>query len=154
LLARKPGGILRIRLQQAYQRVPVGGEQVFAPDVQDDPLADLVALAEVLHQAEVLVAAVGGFDGAEEQGSLLLHCEYSTGEAHIHYKNAGKGGNVCHYTVSKTEHRLRVFNGLRTERPKKRKHAPGYSPDPARIVEWVEEAYQATNRLMQAAGAR
>ena len=29
-----------------------------------------------------------------------------------------------------------------------------YSPDPARIVEWVEEAYQATNRLMQAAGVR
>lgn len=29
-----------------------------------------------------------------------------------------------------------------------------YSPDPARIVEWVEEAYAATDKLMQAAGLR
>ena len=29
-----------------------------------------------------------------------------------------------------------------------------YSPDPARIVEWVEEAYQETSRLMSLAGLR
>ena len=29
-----------------------------------------------------------------------------------------------------------------------------YSPDPARIVEWVEEAYNQTNRLMQLTGLR
>lgn len=29
-----------------------------------------------------------------------------------------------------------------------------YSPDPARIVEWVEEAYRETNRLMQLTGLR
>ena len=29
-----------------------------------------------------------------------------------------------------------------------------YSPDPARIVEWVEEAYQATDRLMRQVGLR
>jgi D-psicose/D-tagatose/L-ribulose 3-epimerase len=29
-----------------------------------------------------------------------------------------------------------------------------YSPEPSRIVEWVEEAYTATNRLMQAVGLR
>jgi sugar phosphate isomerase/epimerase len=29
-----------------------------------------------------------------------------------------------------------------------------YSPEPARIVEWVQEAYQATNRLMQQVGLR
>src|SRR6185312_2453879 len=29
-----------------------------------------------------------------------------------------------------------------------------YSPDPTRIVEWVEEAYRETDRLMQAAGLR
>jgi len=29
-----------------------------------------------------------------------------------------------------------------------------YSPDPERIVEWVEEAYRETDRLMQAAGLR
>ncbi len=29
-----------------------------------------------------------------------------------------------------------------------------YSPDPARIVEWVEEAYRSTARLMQMAGLR
>jgi sugar phosphate isomerase/epimerase len=29
-----------------------------------------------------------------------------------------------------------------------------YSPDPARIVDWVEEAYQATARLMREAGVR
>jgi sugar phosphate isomerase/epimerase len=29
-----------------------------------------------------------------------------------------------------------------------------YSPEPAKIVDWVREAYQATDRLMQAAGLR
>jgi sugar phosphate isomerase/epimerase len=29
-----------------------------------------------------------------------------------------------------------------------------YSPDPARIVEWVEEAYSATNNLMDQVGLR
>jgi len=29
-----------------------------------------------------------------------------------------------------------------------------YSPDPARIVEWVEEAYRETSRLMSLAGLR
>ena len=29
-----------------------------------------------------------------------------------------------------------------------------YSPDPARIVEWVEEAYTQTDRLMQLVGLR
>jgi D-psicose/D-tagatose/L-ribulose 3-epimerase len=29
-----------------------------------------------------------------------------------------------------------------------------YSPDPDRIVEWVEEAYQATNGLMDLVGLR
>jgi sugar phosphate isomerase/epimerase len=29
-----------------------------------------------------------------------------------------------------------------------------YAPDPARIVEWVEEAYEGTNRLMQLTGLR
>ena len=29
-----------------------------------------------------------------------------------------------------------------------------YSPDPDRIEEWVREAYEATDRLMQAAGLR
>ena len=29
-----------------------------------------------------------------------------------------------------------------------------YSPDPSKIVEWVEEAYQATDKLMQQVGLR
>src|SRR5437879_13759129 len=29
-----------------------------------------------------------------------------------------------------------------------------YAPDPARIVQWVEEAYEGTNRLMQLVGLR
>ncbi len=29
-----------------------------------------------------------------------------------------------------------------------------YSPEPEKIVEWVREAYTATDRLMQAAGIR
>jgi sugar phosphate isomerase/epimerase len=29
-----------------------------------------------------------------------------------------------------------------------------YSPDPSKIVEWVEEAYNATNKLMQQVGLR
>ena len=29
-----------------------------------------------------------------------------------------------------------------------------YSPDPSKIVEWVEEAYEATNNLMQQVGLR
>ena len=29
-----------------------------------------------------------------------------------------------------------------------------YSPDPSKIVEWVEEAYQATDQLMQQVGLR
>ena len=29
-----------------------------------------------------------------------------------------------------------------------------YSPDPARIVEWVEEAYRETDRLMRMVGLR
>jgi hypothetical protein len=66
-------------LQQAHKGVKVGSKQIFAADVEDDALADLVALAVVLYQAEVFVAAIGGFDGAEEHGHLLLHYEYSTG---------------------------------------------------------------------------
>jgi sugar phosphate isomerase/epimerase len=29
-----------------------------------------------------------------------------------------------------------------------------YSPDPTRIVEWVEEAYRETDRMMQSVGLR
>jgi sugar phosphate isomerase/epimerase len=29
-----------------------------------------------------------------------------------------------------------------------------YSPDPSRIVEWVEEAYRETDRVMQLTGLR
>jgi hypothetical protein len=29
-----------------------------------------------------------------------------------------------------------------------------YSPEPAKIVEWVEEAYRETDKLMQKAGLR
>jgi len=29
-----------------------------------------------------------------------------------------------------------------------------YSPDPAKIIDWVEEAYEATNSLMQLVGLR
>ena len=71
-----------VGLQKAQQGIQVGGEQIFASDVQDDTLADLVALAVVLHQAKVLMAAVGGF-----AGSVSLH-------------------------FSKTGNRPRIFNGL------------------------------------------
>ena len=47
-------------------------QKIFTPDMQHHALADLVALAIVLHQAQVLVPAVGGFDGAEEQKRVLL----------------------------------------------------------------------------------
>jgi hypothetical protein len=46
--------------------------------MQHHALADLVAFAKVLDQAEVFVPAIGGFDGAEEQKRFLLHYEYST----------------------------------------------------------------------------
>ena len=71
--AGHPGGILLIRLQQSHQRVQVRGQKIFASDVQDHALADLVALAVVLHQAEVFVPAVGGFDRAKEHGALLYY---------------------------------------------------------------------------------
>jgi D-psicose/D-tagatose/L-ribulose 3-epimerase len=29
-----------------------------------------------------------------------------------------------------------------------------YSPEPSKIAEWVTEAYESTNRLMQSAGLR
>lgn len=77
MLAGDPGGIGLLGLQQAHQHVQVRCQQVFASDVQDHTLPDLVALAVVFDQAEVLVAAVGGFDRTEEQGLLLLHHKYS-----------------------------------------------------------------------------
>jgi hypothetical protein len=60
----------------------MGRQQIFAPDVNHHALADLVALAVVLHQAEIFVPAVGGLDGAEEQKRFLLHYEYSMAEPH------------------------------------------------------------------------
>ena len=119
LLGRNPGGIRLIGLQQAHQRVQVGGQKIFAPDVQDDALADLVTLAVAFHQAEIFVAAVGGFDGAEEHGDLLLHYEYSTERAEKQEKYVLNAEKVCHYTFSKTENRPCAFSGLQTEGLKK-----------------------------------
>ena len=51
------------------------GEKVLASEVGDDPLFDLVTVTEGLDESEVLVAAVGGLDGAKEQGGppMTLH---------------------------------------------------------------------------------
>ena len=54
------------------------GEEIFASDVQDHALTDLIALAEVLDQAEVFVAAVGGLDGSEEHRASKLHYKNAT----------------------------------------------------------------------------
>jgi len=61
------------------------------------------------------VAAVGGFDGAEEHGHLLLHYEYSTGRAEKQEESVLNTEKVCHYTFSKTENRPCAFSGLQTE---------------------------------------
>ena len=53
--------------KQADEGVQMRSEQILASEVGDDALLDLVAVAEGLDQAEVLVTAVGGLDGAEEQ---------------------------------------------------------------------------------------
>jgi hypothetical protein len=110
---------LLIGLEDADQRVQMRSQQVLASDVQHDPLADLVALAEVLHQPEVFMAAVGGFDGAEEQGSLQLHYNDHTDYLQIQWKNGNNVEKVCHYIFSKMQTRPRIFNELRTEAPKK-----------------------------------
>ena len=60
------GGIV---LEQANESVQVRSEEILAPEMRDDALFHLVALAEGFDEAEVLVAAVSGFDGAEEQGA-------------------------------------------------------------------------------------
>jgi hypothetical protein len=46
------------------------GEKILAPEVGDDSLLDLIADAKGLDQPEVLVLAVGGLDGAQEQAAL------------------------------------------------------------------------------------
>jgi len=69
-----------VGLQKAQQGIQVGGEQIFASDVQDDALADLLALAIVLDQAEVFVAAVGGF-----AGSVSLHF-FKNGKPPSHFQ--------------------------------------------------------------------
>jgi len=74
--AENPGRRWLIGLQEAHQGVQVGRQQILPADMQDDALTDLAALAVVFHQAQVLVAAVGGFDGAQEQERLLLHYKY------------------------------------------------------------------------------
>ena len=63
------GGLV---LEQADEGVQVRSEEILASEMRDDSLLDLVAVTEGLDEAEVLVTAVGGFDGAEEQGGRLL----------------------------------------------------------------------------------
>jgi hypothetical protein len=65
------------------------------------------------------VAAVGGFDGAEEQEPLLLHYDYFTAQPVRQAQSASMQQKVCHYKISKTESRPCVFNQLRTARLKK-----------------------------------
>jgi hypothetical protein len=43
-------------------------EEILATEMSDDSLLDLVSVTEGLDQPQVLVAAVGGLDGAKEQG--------------------------------------------------------------------------------------
>src|SRR5919198_643415 len=91
--------------------------------MQDDALADLIALAVVFHQAEVLVAAVGGFDGAEEQGRFpTLRIFHRNGL--ITSRNMGKYTKKCVTTFFQKRETAPAFSmscGART--PKKRKHA-------------------------------
>jgi hypothetical protein len=56
----------------------MGRQQIFATHMQHHALTDLIVFAIVLHQAEVFVPPVGGFDGAKEQKRFLLHYEYSS----------------------------------------------------------------------------
>jgi hypothetical protein len=51
-------------LQQAHQRIQVRGQQIFAPEMQDDALADLPGVAIILDQAEISV--ITGFGLAKE----------------------------------------------------------------------------------------
>ena len=53
-------------MQKADQGVEMGSEKIFAPEVGDNTLFDLIADAKGLDQPEVLVLAVGGLDGAQE----------------------------------------------------------------------------------------
>ena len=66
-LRRDPRWSGLIRLQQAHQGIQVRRQQIFAAHIEHDALANLIALAVVLDQTQIFVAAVGGFDGAEEQ---------------------------------------------------------------------------------------
>jgi hypothetical protein len=52
----------------------MGSEQIFATEVEDDALANSIALPIVLDQAEVSVEAGPGL--AEEHGSLFIHHKY------------------------------------------------------------------------------
>src|SRR5213080_3853338 len=56
-----------IALQEAHQGVEMRSQEVLAPEVNDNALLDLRALAIGFHQAQILVVAAWCLDGADEQ---------------------------------------------------------------------------------------
>ena|ERR1035437_3247648 len=95
------------------------GEKILAPEVGDDSLLDLIADAKGLDQPEVLVLAVGGLDGAQEQAHYMT--------LHIHeYMDHSKGifcdsRFSCGTTFcSDSPDRSCVFNGLGGTDPSRR----------------------------------
>ena len=71
LSRRDPLGWRRVVLKKNGSRPrDEGREDPCAPEVGDDSLLDLIADAKGLDQPEVLVLAVGGLDGAQEQAAL------------------------------------------------------------------------------------
>ena len=75
MVGREPLVWRRVVLKKTDQGIEMRGEKILAPEMGDDSLLDLVADAKGLDQPEVLVLAVGGLDGAKEQGGppMTLH---------------------------------------------------------------------------------
>jgi hypothetical protein len=114
-----------IRLQQAHQGIQVRRQQIFAPHVRDHALADLIALAVVLYQAQIFVPAIGGLDRAEEQG-LSYYTTTIPQLAHSYKHNLRFVANKCVTTKSQKPRTAPVFSiDYRQRGSKKRKHGLG-----------------------------
>src|SRR6266702_828123 len=66
ILDRHPARSLGFVLQQANQCVQVGSQLIFASEMGDHALLDLLALAHRLDQTQVLMTTIGSLDRAKE----------------------------------------------------------------------------------------
>ena len=93
----------------------MGSEQIFAAEVEDNALANSIALPIVLDQTEVSVGA--GLGLTKEHRSPIVHHKYRDDASLMSRQKCVSVEKYCHYTLWRTQRPTECFQSVGGKRP-------------------------------------